>query len=670
MAPASCAAAAESGCVVAGTDGSTGEKAPTEPPLTLISLVNLPSKAPEAAAQAAASAMIGRLALSSRIPRGSKFQVTSRLLHRSATRGVVTALTACRQRVQANKPSVARRRASASVPLAAGMLRTGKAASRRGETGTRPAGAGHERSQGSARPIPAINLICHHVTASTERRTSVFIQGAEHVRAKVTATWAEPTARVQDDDYSALAEGKNAPSVEHPRFRTLSSTPSRNGGPPLSFVTSVEGVYSSDDWAAGCNGAVIRPAIWGSGRMNKGGPLMGAGISRREELTTEPLAQARVLVVDDNEPLLRVFVRTLEEAGFEVHSAESGLQAAELLARSTFQVVVSDVEMPGMNGLALLRMVREKDLDIPVILVTGQPDVESAAQAVQYGACDYITKPVQSAELKQVVQRAVGLGRLARLKRDAMEVMESGKFLIGDRAGLEVAFARAIQGLWIAYQPIVDAASRSLYGYEALLRTTEPSIPHAGAFLDAAESLGRLDELGRAVRAKAPVPVADLKPGVALFINLHARDLEDKTLTWPSTPLARLAKGVVLEITERASLDHVKDLQTKVAQLREMGFRIAIDDLGAGYAGLTSFAMLEPEFVKIDMSLVRNIHRSQTKRKLIRSMTTLCKDMGMCVVAEGVETVEERDVLVEMGCDLLQGYLLAKPGRPFPEFTW
>jgi EAL domain-containing protein (putative c-di-GMP-specific phosphodiesterase class I)/CheY-like chemotaxis protein len=377
-----------------------------------------------------------------------------------------------------------------------------------------------------------------------------------------------------------------------------------------------------------------------------------------------------VLVVDDDGQLRRLFVRTLKGAGFEVHTAQNGVQAAELLARSSFEVVVSDLEMPGMAGLELLRAVRERDLDTPVVLVTGKPDIESAMQALQHGACHYLTKPVQPSELQQVVERAVGLGRLARVKRDAMAAMESGKFLVGDRAGLEVAFERAMQALWIAYQPIVHGASRTLYGYEALLRTTERSIPHPGAFLDAAESLGKLYELGRAVRAKAPVPFTDVKPDVALFINLHAHDLEDKTLTWPSTPLAQLAKWVVLEITERASLDRIADVQTKVAELREMGFRIAIDDLGAGYAGLTSFALLEPEFVKIDMSLVRNVHRNRTKQKLIRSMTSLCKDLGMCVVAEGIETIEERDVLLEIGCDLLQGYLLAKPDRAFPEFKW
>jgi EAL domain-containing protein (putative c-di-GMP-specific phosphodiesterase class I) len=104
--------------------------------------------------------------------------------------------------------------------------------------------------------------------------------------------------------------------------------------------------------------------------------------------------------------------------------------------------------------------------------------------------------------------------------------------------------------------------------------------------------------------------------------------------------------------------------------LRAVGFRIAIDDLGAGYAGLTSFALLEPEIVKIDMTLTRGIDQSPVKQKLVRSMSTLCREMGMTIVTEGVETRDERDTLLAIGCDLLQGYLFARPAKGFPKPAW
>jgi EAL domain-containing protein (putative c-di-GMP-specific phosphodiesterase class I) len=156
-----------------------------------------------------------------------------------------------------------------------------------------------------------------------------------------------------------------------------------------------------------------------------------------------------------------------------------------------------------------------------------------------------------------------------------------------------------------------------------------------------------------------------------LFVNLHAADLNDFELLSPTSPLTAIASRVVLEITERASLHGVNALGTTIEKLRELGFAIAVDDLGAGYAGLSSFAQLEPEFVKLDMSLVRGVDASTSKRSVVRAMIQLCtKDLGIRVVCEGVETPQERDVLALEGADLLQGYLFAKPSRGFPAPRW
>jgi EAL domain-containing protein (putative c-di-GMP-specific phosphodiesterase class I) len=151
-----------------------------------------------------------------------------------------------------------------------------------------------------------------------------------------------------------------------------------------------------------------------------------------------------------------------------------------------------------------------------------------------------------------------------------------------------------------------------------------------------------------------------------LFLNLHPADLQDDHLFRADGPLAAIADRVVLEITERASLDGIRDIRARVASLRKLGFRIAIDDLGAGYAGLTSFSLLEPDIVKLDMALVRDIHREPKKLTVIKTMITMCKELGIVVTAEGIEGPEERDELARAGCDLMQGYLFAKPGDAFP----
>ena len=188
--------------------------------------------------------------------------------------------------------------------------------------------------------------------------------------------------------------------------------------------------------------------------------------------------------------------------------------------------------------------------------------------------------------------------------------------------------------------------------------------------IDAAERIGRPEDVGRTVRERAASVVAARPDCGVVFVNLHVNDLSDAALYLEDAALSRVAERVVLEISERAALERVKDMRGRVAKLRDMGFRIAVDDLGAGYAGLTNFALLEPEVAKPDMSLVRDADKSSTKQKSIRSVVALAKDMGMLVVAEGVETGGEREALIELGCDLLQGFLLARPGLPFPKARW
>jgi EAL domain-containing protein (putative c-di-GMP-specific phosphodiesterase class I) len=387
-------------------------------------------------------------------------------------------------------------------------------------------------------------------------------------------------------------------------------------------------------------------------------------------IRSEPGHRPRVLVVEDEPALLRAMARALGSAGFEVTTAMNGREAVEILATTEVDAVVSDIRMPDMDGIQLLRAVREKDLELPVILVTASPEVQTAQEAIEYGAFRYVMKPVKLAEIERTVKQAVQLRQVARLKADALRLFADGGHGFSERTSAETSFERALSTLWMAYQPIVWGASHALFGYEALMRTNEPSLPHPGVVLDTAERLGRQTELGRKVRASATVPVkADPASGV-LFVNLLPTDLMDDMLMSPDAPLTAIADRVVLEITERSSLDQVTNVRERVAMLRRLGFRIAIDDLGAGYAGLTSFAQLEPDIVKLDMSLVRDVHRTPTKRKLIRSMIELCRDMRILVVGEGVETVDERNALVDMGCDLVQGYLLAKPGPAFPAFKW
>jgi EAL domain-containing protein (putative c-di-GMP-specific phosphodiesterase class I) len=382
---------------------------------------------------------------------------------------------------------------------------------------------------------------------------------------------------------------------------------------------------------------------------------------------TSPQPKYRILLVDDEPGVLRMFKTALANYGFLTEEARDGREAIDRLDKGSFDAIVSDINMPGYGGLDFLRSVRERDLDVPVIMMTGKPSLESSNKALEYGAFRYLTKPVMPATLREVIDRAVRVHGVARLKRQALELQ--GASWPGDRAALEARVSTGMEGLWLAFQPIVAWRGRRVYGYEALLRTTEPTLSnHPVAFLEAAERLGKLEELGRKVRARAAT--SDLPTGAKLFVNLHASDLSDDELYRRDSPLAMIADRVVLEITERSSLDGIKDLEARVGKLRGLGFAIAIDDLGAGYAGLTSFAQLQPEIAKLDMSLVRDVPAHPTKQSIIRSMVRLCVELGIVVICEGVETAQERDTLAELGCDLMQGYLFAKPGRDFPAPNW
>jgi EAL domain-containing protein (putative c-di-GMP-specific phosphodiesterase class I) len=377
-----------------------------------------------------------------------------------------------------------------------------------------------------------------------------------------------------------------------------------------------------------------------------------------------PETPIRVLLVDDEQAIARGLGRLLQAAGFAVTTANDGLEAVRSIETSAFDVIVSDIRMPNMDGLTLLRAIRALDLDVPVVFMTGSPSLETAVQALEQGAFRYLMKPIDTQELVRVISRADQMHRFALVRLDAARQVTDGAR--ADLRGLEARFETALEKMWLAMQPVVSFTTREVYAYEALLRTDEPTLRNPLDFLGAAEQLNRLTELSRLIRRRIAEQIPMAPPDAQIFVNLHPSDLVDEELCSAAGPLAPFASRVVLEVTERAALDEVKGLSQGVAKLRALGYRLALDDLGAGYAGLSSFALLEPEVVKIDMSLVRGIHESPMKQKLFRSFTTLCGELGTEVIAEGVEVAEERDCLNGLGGDLYQGYLFARPARGFP----
>jgi EAL domain-containing protein (putative c-di-GMP-specific phosphodiesterase class I) len=375
--------------------------------------------------------------------------------------------------------------------------------------------------------------------------------------------------------------------------------------------------------------------------------------------------------VDDDPALVEGYGRILTRHGAAVETASNGREAVDRMKAAPFDVIVSDVSMPEMTGIEFLKAVRAHDLDVPVILMTGEPSLESAVRAVEYGAFRYLAKPVAPKELWETVLRAATLHKMAGLKLQALELPGSREVRrLGERAALEVRFSWATSLMWMAFQPIVSWREKRVVGYEALLRSTEPLMKNPADMLDAAERLGRLQDLGRAIRARVATAAPEAPDGAKLFVNLHSADLNDEDLYSADAPLSKIANRVVLEVTERASLQEVRNVPARVAKLKALGFQLAVDDLGAGYSGLASFATLEPQVAKLDLSLVRDVDKDTKRQSIVGSMRKLCHELGILVVAEGVETAAERAMLVLLGYDLFQGYLFARPERGFGTPEW
>jgi hypothetical protein len=378
-------------------------------------------------------------------------------------------------------------------------------------------------------------------------------------------------------------------------------------------------------------------------------------------------AAERVLIIDDDASLTCICARALRDGGFVVENAYALAEAREALARSTFDCIVLDLTLPDGDGMMLLRALREQEFDYPVVVVSGTPSIQSAAEVLRSRICEYLPKPFATEVLLAAVRTAVNDARVFRLRRKLLATRFGGDAFVDDIAGTAALFDRALPKIRMVFQPIVRAADSSVYGYEALLRCDEPALASPLKLLGAAEVLGRTNELGRAVRAAVARTMAQRRDHIeSIFINLHPAELRADILTDALEPIRQWADRVVLEVTERVSLEDCPALQNDLKRIRAQGYRLAVDDLGEGYAGLSSLVTLQPDIAKLDMSLVRDVHRFPLKRDIVAALVDLARRSGILVVAEGIETVEERDALVELGCDLLQGYYFARPGPAFP----
>jgi EAL domain-containing protein (putative c-di-GMP-specific phosphodiesterase class I) len=371
-----------------------------------------------------------------------------------------------------------------------------------------------------------------------------------------------------------------------------------------------------------------------------------------------------VLIVEDDDRVATFFERSLRERSYLIHRASSGEDAMGLTQTMSFDAIVSDIAMPGLDGIQLLKRVRERDSDVPFVLVTGKPEIQSAINAVEYGALSYLVKPIRPRELQEAVAKAIERKTAATMYRRAVRALAESK----ERARLqklnESHFRSALEDLYMDYLPVVEPTGGRVLGYEASVRTREPALSRPVELLSTAEELGMVEVLGRRARQALSRGIDGFPADSLLFVSLHPRELLDEEIYSTSNPLRKHAPRIVFELFEQVRLENVDEAVHQIRTLRSGGFRFAVDDLGAGYAALTNLVRFEPEFAKIDATLVRDVDRFPAKKMLIGSLVRACSDLSTRIVCEAVESEAEGHCLLDLGVELLQGPYFAG-SRPF-----
>lgn len=227
------------------------------------------------------------------------------------------------------------------------------------------------------------------------------------------------------------------------------------------------------------------------------------------------------------------------------------------------------------------------------------------------------------------------------------------------------------QQLTAFFQPIYNTNNNELYGYEALIRGPSDSPLHnPQALFDAALSVGVLSELELVCRKISIARFVDLGLKGKLFLNvspmifLQADHPQGKTLSYLAEHQLK-PDQVVIELSEKYPIESPVVLQQALMHYRNLGFQIAVDDLGAGYAGLKLWSEVKPDFVKIDRYFINQCHQDPIKREFIKSIVNLAASINAQVIAEGIETEGEFEQLQTLGMSLFQGYLFARP-EPYP----
>lgn len=386
----------------------------------------------------------------------------------------------------------------------------------------------------------------------------------------------------------------------------------------------------------------------------------------------ERFAEADVLVVDDNPANVTLLRAILERAGLRnVRSYTDSREAVASLHQQP-DLALIDLHMPHLDGYAVLERLAERAAGsyLPTVVLTADASPEALRRALQSGAQDFITKPFDAAEVLLRSRNLLQTGFLHqelrqhnRWLRSKVDEQRAGvQAERGERAKQEARISAVLrnQALEMVYQPVTDLASGRVVGVEALARFPGEPPRTPDVWFAEAERVGMGVDLQLLAVQHALAALDKLPPDVFLAVNLTPSLVLD-----PGRRLLRMAEPVldrlVLELTEQTPVENYEVLIAAVSPFREEGARLAVDDTGAGYAGLQHLIALTPDIVKLDLSLTRGVDRDPARRALASALVQFGGDTGARVVAEGVETTGELNALRALEVPWAQGYRIARP---------
>jgi EAL domain-containing protein (putative c-di-GMP-specific phosphodiesterase class I)/AmiR/NasT family two-component response regulator len=383
-------------------------------------------------------------------------------------------------------------------------------------------------------------------------------------------------------------------------------------------------------------------------------------------------ADSSILIVDDYEPNVALLKRVLETSGLrDIEGFTDPRLALQRFDQRCPDLVLLDVHMGHIDGIALMQeMLGRVDPEdfVPVIMITadGTPDVRE--RALSSGAKDFVTKPF---DVMEVVLR---VGNLLQSRALHVGLRQHNTLLAAElRSRYTTEWERNLhaerhqriesvlreRAIKTVFQPIVDLCSGDVVGVEALSQFGgDPARPPNLWFAEA-HRIGLGGRLELLAIQTALDQFDDVPDDVFVSVNLSAQAAIDPHVLryLASTNLARL----VIEITEHERADCYSKLCISLDDLRHAGARVAVDDAGAGFAGLQQILELAPDIIKLDLALTRGIDNDPVRRSLTRCLLAFAAEIGASIVAEGIETLAELETLRGLGVALGQGYLLARP---------